>query len=83
VESALAWLTALLLFGLFFVVLSRGVGRIGPRRFWRIGIWIYIPLVLALIGYAATKGQWFSVLGYLVTGAIVLYSAYRWLRLKV
>jgi hypothetical protein len=62
------------------VLFRRVAGSVGARRFWRVGVWIYIPLVLALIGYAAAKGDWFSVGAYVVTGGIALYSAYQWLR---
>jgi hypothetical protein len=80
VESALAWLTALLIFGAFFILFSRGIGRIGPHRFWRVGIWNYVPLLLALIGYSVMRRDWIGVTGYAVTGGIAIYCAHRLLR---
>jgi hypothetical protein len=57
-----------LLFGVFFVLFRRVIGSVGAHRFWRVGIWIYISLVLALIGYATAKGDWFSVRTFVVLG---------------
>jgi hypothetical protein len=80
VGQVLAALVALAIFAAFFFLLRAISGRIGPRRFWRIGIWIYVPLLGALIVASAVTGAWFTVIGYVITGSIATYYAQRWLR---
>jgi NADH:ubiquinone oxidoreductase subunit H len=80
IGSVLAIIAAAAIFAAFFFLLRWGVNRARARRFWRIGVFVYVPLALVLVIATALEGEWFQAAVQTVLGIIVLASVYRLLQ---